>query len=186
MDIKKKFYVTLAVFAVIFAAIVFILFPYLIGKIQNSSQELAKSKEDLATLQKKEQSIASLEKKYQEIKPGIDKINQSFVSNDDMLNLIIALENLAKQTDNQYEIKQIADMSRGAVASGDTKVINFQISLTGSFPNMLKFMAYLENVPYLSEVDILQIQRMGSDRSDQGIKTGQIGTNLNVKFFESP
>jgi Tfp pilus assembly protein PilO len=185
MNIKKKFYVTLSVFVVIFAAVVFILFPYLLSKIQDSSQKLAKSKEEFAALQKKEQNIADLEKKYQQVKPGIDEIDASFISRDATPALIVSLENLARQTNNQYELRQIAEYN-DAIQNNGLNSINFQISLIGSFPNMLEFVAYLENMPYLNEIDIFQIQRMGSDRSDQGIGKGEIGTNLNIKFFESP
>lgn len=185
MDIQKRLYLNLAVSIIVFLLIISLVIPFLLGKIKQASTDLLKKREAFESWQKRQQDYVSLNKDYQAIKPELEKVNQSFLESDKILDFIVALEDSAKRSNNKYEIKVI-EQSTDAGGKNGLTTISFQVSLKGTFSNLLHFLVYLEGLPYFNEITLLQIQRASSVSTEQEIGKGDISANLHIKTYFNP
>ncbi len=94
------------------------------------------------------------------------------------------MEQLAKNTDNYQEIKEIS------IAENDNKKLTFQVSLWGSYPNLIKFLAQLQNIGYFVEPVRLQIAKIQKQElialENEGIavSAGDIKSVLEINIYE--
>lgn len=183
MTQKRKIYLTLTIITGLFLVMIFgVIYP-LISKIKSTSFDLIQKKEILEDLEKNQQKISRLEKEYQLIKPELIKIEQNLLQQPEKtLDFIVALEGIAQKSNNQYEIKPIEQPKKESSSS-----LDFQVSLWGNFPNLIRFLVYLENMPYLIEVTKIQIQRISQEgiikKELTGLLIGDVATNLNIKVY---
>lgn len=133
---------------------------------------------------------------------SLKKIDESrlenvFLDPDQSLNFILAVENIVKKNNLYHEIKVLTlspvSSSQSGSAPNDQKINNqkatlpFQITLWGAFPNLMRFLNNLENLPYFVEVDSFQIYGL-SDKDLNAIKSsnlniGDIRAILNIKVY---
>ena len=111
-------------------------------------------------MRNREQNLSDLEKKYKEIQPGLTDIDQNFLKKGDFLPFILALEKIARNSGNRYENKLANESSKSDKKSG-WETADFQITLEGDFFGLLKFLTYMENMPYATEMTNLRIQEGG-------------------------
>jgi len=83
----------------------------------------------------------------------------------------------------QLYIKVASVSEESKAASG--QFLNFQVSVSGSFSNLLKFLGKLENGPYLAEVTTLNIKnatgKIVSSQESQVLSASDITANFNLK-----
>lgn len=153
LAINKKTYLTIAVFSGLIAIISLLLVWPLIKQIKTSGQELIQSQETMAIFF---QNWRNLETSRQQSKEIEEKLAETkfIMPADEAINFIVALENAALATNNSQEIS--------VLTSKKEEAIDFQVTVNGSFPNLLKFMAYLENLSYYNQIASLQINRLES------------------------
>ena len=180
MSEKNKIYAFALAVILLILAVVFLIIPLLVSKIKSTSISLAQQKEALNNLEAKQRNFYEFNREYQQIKPDLEKIDSAFVEEGKILDFIVALENIAKQSGNKYEIKVI-ERPAGGTEQGGAKSINFQISLKGSYPNLIRFLVYLEGLPYMNKVSTLQIQRISLDK--QEFEAGNISSNIIINAY---
>ena len=180
MRAKIKIYIFFGIAVLILAVMLFMVIPYLFAKIKASSASLSQKKEIYNNLETKQKNFYQLNREYQEIKPGLEKIRLSFVDEERLLDFIVSLENIAKQSGNEYDIKVIEHRT-GHTKNKETKAINFQVSLKGSYPSLIKFMAYLEALPYLTKVSALQAQRINFEKRAEEVSS--VNANVVIETY---
>lgn len=156
--------------------IVFIIYP-LFGEIKKNSNELISQKESLATLEVK---IANLEKfkiLYKDLEKILEKINNLFIDPEVPVGFIGFLEKNAE--DCQLTIK-ISLTSAKKTEKDPWPSLTFKITPTGPFPNFLKFLAKIENSPYLIEIQNLNVSRLGKGETSPLVN---IQANLSIKVY---
>lgn len=175
MNCKQKIYITSITSAIIIIALILILVTPPVKKIKSLSANLVEKKSLTSTYEKRGGDyLKNLKNKYIELEPQISKINKSFIDSGRVIDFILAVEKAAALTNNYLEIKEIS---------------SFQISLWGSFSNLIKFLAQLENMDYFVDSDSLQITKIGEkslkDLIDKGIivSTGDIKSVINIKTY---
>jgi len=192
MDSKHKIYLTSIIFIALFCAEIFGLIPFLFSKINSTSVNLAKERQNLEVVQKNAREAAAAEDKYQAIKPHLDEISKSLLDRGEVLDFIMVLEKVASETGNQSDILVITNNSgtKAAEKKEADKAMRFQVSLNGSFSNLVKFLSKVENMPYLNDIDGIQIRGYGGglekNNADQADSGAAIATTINIKVYLKP
>lgn len=187
MNPKQKIYLTLSIILAIYLLTGFLIISPLISKIKYSSLAFIEKKETLEILEKEQIEFNLLKEQYKRIKPELTRIDQSLLNSEKTLDFIVALENIAEKANNNYEIK-VTQLQKEPKEK--FSFLTFQISLWGSFPNLIKFLVYLENVPYWVETDQIQIRPVGQEeigikKGAVNLSAGDVATNLIVKVYTS-
>ena len=182
MDCKKKIYLTLIISAIVITALLLFLVVPLVNKIKSSSREILKTKS--AALSYKERSdkyLKDIKDEYTGVEPKILKINNAFVNPEKAIDFIVAIEKVAALTNNYQEIREVTSPKK------EEGVLYFQISLWGSFPNLIKFLARLENMEYFIDAKSLQITRIeekelvGLTDKEITVSAGDVKSIINIK-----
>ena len=185
INFKKNFYLTLIVAFIGLLIAAGAITPFLLAKIEKANAELAERKKSSDILANKQGSFSAWHKEYRQIKPEADRINSSFLAPDNLLECIVAIEEIAKKTSGKYELKIIEEAKsdeKKKDAKQEAEGISFQVSFWGSFSGLVRFLSQLENMKYFNEVLALQIQRLDQKIGEQpsGI---EIAAVLNIKVF---
>jgi len=169
MSPRKKIIMTSAIFGLITLLLVcFLIYP-LLEDIKDYSKEMISQKKEIKVLENKIRDTEEFRKNYAEIKPNLEKIETLFTNSEAPIDFISFLE----------KTSQACHLTIKIVPSAITKKteepwpsLSFSITLTGSFPNFLRFLERLETGPYLTEIQNLSIKRL-------------LETELKLKEFEN-
>jgi len=169
MNIKNKINLSLIFFLILaIFLIAFLIYP-LLEDIKNNSKEIISQKKEIKVLENKIRDTEEFRKNYAEIKPNLEKIETLFTNSEAPIDFISFLE----------KTSQACHLTIKIVPSAITKKteepwpsLSFSITLTGSFPNFLRFLERLETGPYLTEIQNLSIKRL-------------LETELKLKEFEN-
>ena len=170
MESKRKTIIISAFFGIVTLFLVAFVFILLNG-IDKSAQELKTIKEDLVSVEKKRENLDKIKEKYSQWGPDLDKIDNLFVNSDEPLDLIKFWEETAESSGLLIDISSIS--SQIIETDSLSRSLNFQVSLSGSFPNFSKFLNKIENSPYLTEIRNVSIARTEE----------KVNINLAVKVY---
>jgi len=106
--------------------------------------------------------LEQLENEYNSIKEDLGLIKNGFLSVDEAVDFFIELENIALNTSNDLEIE-----------ARDFPV--FDLYLLGNFPDLMRFLGWLENSNYLLNTETLQIRRITERDIIPDISTFSVG-----------
>lgn len=133
-----------------------------VGVKEARSEYIQKNKE-LAALTVRRSSPVQINRESEKIATVKDRVTRSFVSPGKIVDFIVFLEDLAKETGNSVSISSAdedpASASR-AEAGGDKadkNLFKFKVALTGSYSSFVNFLARLENSPYLTRLRKIEI-----------------------------
>lgn len=183
MNCKQKIYITSIASTIIIIALVLILVAPLVEKIKSLSVNLIEKKGLMSSYEKRGGDyLKNLKNKYIELEPQISKINKSFIDSGRVIDFILAVEQAAALTNNYLEIKEIS-------SSTEEKILSFQVSLWGSFSNLIKFLVRLENMDYFVDSGSLQITKIEEkslkNLTDKGIMVSaeDIKSVISIKAY---
>ena len=187
---KEKIYLLLVIFLALTLAVVFLVVSSLTKQIKNGGRELAEQRQDLNVFYQNWQNLEKSRQETEKIGGDLNDI-QPFLAKKEILKFIVAIEEIAQKTDNRQSISVInppAKKITGEETQKDTadkeEIINFQILLKGDFPNLMKFLAYLENLPFAHQIQLLTINRLNQSSiiadQESGLTAGDISTVINL------
>jgi len=184
MNCRQKIYLTLVIFVVAVIALLLFLICPLDNKIKTLSSELAEKSNIVSSYKEKGGDYLTwLHEEYIRLETQISKINKSFVNSEKAIDFILAIERTAVLTNNYQDIKEIR------LVEEEGNILFFQISLWGNFPDLIKFLAQIENMDCFVESDSLQITKIGErdlrGLADKGImvSAGDIKSTINIKVY---
>jgi len=165
--IQKISLIALGFFVFLGLAIFLIAGP-LVGQIKNNGLELSEKKQNIELLYQDWQVLENSRKEYTKV---INELNSlpAILPAGEALKFIMLLENIAQNTHSRQEVSVINSAS---AADGENPLLNFQVTLYGSFPNLVRFIAQLENAPYYNEINSIQAKGL-SDKDLQSLKEGE-------------
>lgn len=184
MSEKRKIYAILGSAAILLLIAAIIAISFLLVKIKFVALELAQAEKFLEGLGNEQQDLIRLAREYQEIAPELNKINTIFLRKEKFLDLILILEEIAKRSGNQYDVKLLSEYAKEEGSALPTAIL--QISLRGSFNSLVKFLFYLENMPYLNKVKTMQVQRIEQGGAEQNLQPADVATKLDLKVYLAP
>lgn len=175
---QQKIYLTiLAWLAALVLIILFIAKP-LISQIRNDGLELAQKKQGLELFYADWQALEKAQKDYQTMQNELSGLPALLPAND-ALKFIVLIEKFSQATNNQQTVSIAAAKTTG---KQEKNAVDFQISLRGGFPDLMKFLIYLENAPYYNQVKSLDARRLTSKENEGA--SGALNTILNVTAYQ--
>lgn len=159
MDLKIKIRILSAVLiAAVFTLVIFLIYP-LFKDIKNNSLAILEQKQKLLMLEAKAGNMEKFKTRYAQIEPDFKKTETLFVNAGLPVDFIRFLEKTAKDSN----IKAKISLSQGRQAEGKSwQILPFQISVSGSFPDFLRFLERLQSNQYLIDVQDLSVSKTES------------------------
>ena len=182
MNIKNKINLSLIFFLILaIFLIAFLIYP-LLEDIKNNSKEIISQKKEIKVLENKIRDIEEFRKNYAKIRPNLEKIETLFIDSEAPIDFISFLEKTSKGCQVSIEIVPAAITNEEPWPS-----LSFSITLTGSFPNFLRFLEKLESGPYLTEIQNLSIKRLQDtelkSKEFESLSLGDIQASFLIKVF---
>jgi len=155
---EKKYTIFLLLIfgATILVFIVLIILPIFQG-IKKSSQDFIFQKTLLKMYEVRDKSFSSLQSLYQKYQSDIKKIDGLFVKTEMPVDFIEFLEENASSSSLKININ-LASPQKSKEFPWQS--LGFRLSLSGSFPDFLKFLEKLESAPYLIKIISLDINNL--------------------------
>jgi len=182
----KKIFITLgATILIVFSLVFFVMKPLL---VQVKHQSIKYQEKSLLFERRKE-----LESYLRRLKADV-KIAQErslvfkgmLLDSDKTVDFIVRLEEIAIQTNNWQELSIPASKEKKEKYPSQ----EFNVTLEGSFPNLIRYLVHLENMKWFVGVDSLKISRIQEESRlgkelPEGILPGDVQTNLGLRTFTS-
>lgn len=184
MKIYNKIYVIAAILGLTaLILVVFFIYP-LFNQVKDNSRELTVTKEEIASLGFQTKRLENFRENYKNLQPNLAKADQLFIDPKNPIGFIQFLEKAAYDN-NLLIVISIPLSSKKELIKGVWPSLNFQVSLTGSFPNFLKFLDKIAYSSYLIENETLNIKRLneGDLKLTDKASLGDINTSLLMKVF---
>ncbi len=183
MPLNKKIYTSLVFFALVILIFIFLIICPLLTDIKKDSQDFILQKNNFAELQLRKENFNQLRDFYQSRQEELKRIDNLFINRETPIEFIEFLEEKAKDSFLAIEIS--ATFSKKA-ESEKWNFSNYQLSLNGSFPNILKFLEKIETAPYLIEISNLNIRKLSEKekefRSHDNVE-GDVWADLMIKVY---
>lgn len=169
----KKILKILVIFIVLaLVLIVFLIYP-LFREIKKNSEELILEKGKLFSFETEIENLEQFKRVYQLLKPDLEKIDKLLINPEVPVDFIKFLEKTASDSEVFIEI---SPTSLKEAKSDPWPSLGFRISLTGSFPDFLKFLEKIESSSYLIEISNLNFKKISKKEKD-------INGNLFMKVY---
>lgn len=185
---KGKFYTYLGVTACSVGGLVFLAW-FLFGMITDEGMSILDAKRELASLTMKQEQIGTITKEYETVRDLLPSLDAMLLSRIEKLQFIMMVEDLAARAGVQHVIEAADD---GQVGKKDAAVLPttfFNITVYGSFPNVMRFMYLLETAQTYLSIDKLQITGAGSGATMQvrkdapPLSKNDVKAQLSVKVY---
>lgn len=181
---KKRIVINSIIFGTVGLALIGLLIYPLFKGIKRNSETLAAMKGELVLSQGKSVDLEKIKKDYDKHRPDLEKIQWLFVDPNIPIDLIESWEKAAIDSGVSGDISPI---SLKAAKTDPWDSIAFQVIITGSFPDFLRFLQKIETNLYLTEIKSLTVKRLSEQELKSGkherFSSGDISANLKVKVF---
>lgn len=175
---KQKLYLVGSGFLIVFILIFTIIIFPLIEKIKLNNTTLEEQKMASENFYQNWKDLISSKKNYQQIQNEMAD-QATFLSKNEDLKFIIAIEKITQTTGNRQEIFLIN--AKDKTTENET-ALKLQISLYGDFRALLNFLVQMENTPYFNDINSLQINRI-TTKENSNDKTGEINSIINLSAY---
>ena len=184
MKQMKKNYLSSIIFLALATLLIIFLIYYFFEEIKKNSEELVSQKQELISLNQEKESLEKIDTFYKNYQSNLVKVNELFIDKEVPIEFINFLEKLA--TTSQLLI-EISPGARKETKEDPWSNLSFQLSLSGSFPNFLKFLEKLEASPYLIEVLNLNIKKLTQSELQsekfKAFSAGDVKADILIKVF---
>jgi len=123
----------------------------IIQRINQASQQIRQTKENLANWDKKEAYFRELSIEREKISPNLIAINQGFLNPEQIVQFIKELEDLSRDSQISQEIKTIQKVEE------PTPSLTLNLNLETTFKQTLRYLARLESLQYFNKLDKIQM-----------------------------
>ncbi|MCC6448310.1 MAG: hypothetical protein IT215_06470 [Chitinophagaceae bacterium] len=134
------------------------------GAINNKNSEILVVSEKINTELQKESSSDILKKVAKETEVNREKLNQYFVSKDDIVGFIERVEALAKSASLDVVISSV---NLSEIDQNKNQFLNLELKSFGSWQNSMYLLALIENLPYLVKIESSKLQ-LSNDSKNTG------------------
>jgi len=183
----QKISVTATGFLILLGLIIYLIATPLLNQIKNDGFELSEKKQSTELLYQDWRILESSRKEYVKIQNELNAL-PAILPSGEALKFIMLIESIAQNTNNRQEVSVTSNASAKKEAN---QPLDFQIVLRGNFPNLVKFLAYLENAPYYNEINSLQIKGLTAkeiqslkEGEGAGLGAGDISSTLKISVYQ--
>lgn len=187
LTIRQKIYLTGGGSLVALVLFIGLIVSPLIDQIHQESQKLIQEQQTIDSFYRDWENLRDSQKSHKDFQENLAKFNV-LLPPAEAIKFITAAEDIAQKTQNQEDISVLEKTSGEPAAASADAMLGFQISLAGSFPDLIKFLVYLENASYYNDVNSLQISRVSYSESEakqaQGLKVGDVKSTINLSVYQ--
>lgn len=184
MNPRKKIIISLITFGIVTLILIFLIISPLLNQIKENSEELILQKQELILLQEERKNLKEIETVYESYQLNLTKIDKLFIDSEIPIEFVSSLEELASTSQLLIKISPVVSKE---VKEDPWSSLSFQLSLSGSFPDFLKFLKKLENSPYLIEVLNLNTEKLIEtelwSENYKAFSPGDVNVEILVKVF---
>lgn len=179
---KNKKIITASILGILIFAFISTVIFQTTKAIKKNSDDLIFQKKELILLANKIKDLEEFEKKYKDNKEELEKTDKLFIEPENPVEFINFLNFLRKTaTDSEVAINISPPSQKKAEVSQPWPFITFQISGSGKFTNLMKFLEKMENSPYLIEISGLSMTVIS--RTEKKFSPDEISANLFLSAF---
>jgi len=179
---KKKLYVNMlfsigAIFALLYFGAV-----YLVAEEKKLSLEIINKKKRIKQLESQNEQIGEIRSAYKNWQDSMNYVSNSVVNYSELFNYIIEIENLADE--NNVKLEKDVSVKNKKQLRGDFLRTYYKIKVSGSFNNVMRFLFYLENLKYYSDVENIRIiseDKSGIEGDDTN--SGKVILSADLKIY---
>jgi len=185
--IQKKIIAGIIIALIVLSFFIYLIIAPLINVVEKKSEEYLSNQEIINRLDKREYLYRKMQKSYNDKDSDLLVTEKLLISNKETVGFIFTLEELARQTNNIFEIKTVS-----AFSDEKEKIpyLYLKINLFGNFSAMLDYLSNLENNPYppyrLIEINGISIKRLEEKNLvnlSKTISPGDLETSLDIKVY---
>lgn len=158
LSYKNRLYIQGAVLVVLMAASAWGSL-FLFDLITQADVTLYDAQKELASLSIQQEQIATIAKEYEGARTLFAPLEDRLLPREDRLRFIMLVEGLARDAGVAHEITAADDAS--ASTAKEAPPLYFNITVSGSFPNVLRFMYLLEHSQYYLNGEKAQVMQGG-------------------------
>lgn len=159
LSYKYKLYIQIGILIALMAASAWGSL-FLFGLITKADATLYDAQKELASLSVRQEQITAIAKEYEGARGLFAPLEDRLLPREDRLRFIMLVEDLAREAGVAHEITAADDALTGAAAKGASPLY-FNITVSGSFPSVLRFMYLLEHSQYYLGMEKAQIMQGG-------------------------
>lgn len=184
MTIKKRINLSTIVLFLSAVAMSVFLFGFIFNGIKKDSENFSSRREQIFVLEKRIENLENFKKTSEETEFDLRKIDNLFIDPVVPVDFITFMEKTADNLSLSHKISP--NLSAKTDQNKWTSLV-FELNLTGSFSNLMKFLEKMENSPYLIKIQKLKINNLsgGSVKTkiDKDISSGDINAILSIEVF---
>ncbi len=174
MTSDKKIIVISVFFGIVIIILIsFVVYPLFRG-IKKNSQDFILARKELISSKSETEKFEQFKEIYVSLQKDLEKIDELFINPEVPIDLIRFLREIAKDAGISIDISP-SPLETTETASWDS--IGFRLTLTGPFPDCLKFLEKIETGPYLIEIYDL------SSKKYEEFFVRDVRTNLTIKVY---
>ncbi len=170
---KKNLILIIMLILIIAVSMAIIIFP-LTNYLKNSYQNYLDNSAKLLALEEKYKDLKELENEQKDIIQANENFLKFIPDEQESEDMMVTLDALAKQTSNSLPKFSVSEEEETA-ASGRVATKKIDISLEGSFSNILYFIQKIENLQRFNQIQSFSFNACP--------KTGNITSNLILNIF---
>ena len=170
MNAKQKICIIAGFILVAMALLFFLVIKPMIFEINKVSATVIQSRDKLLLIETTDQNyFKQIESDYKEITDNIVVVKAGLIDNNQAVGFFMDLEKIASLTYNELKI----DASNFSV---------LDLTLTGDFPNLMRFLGWLEKGKYFLDVKSLDSRQI-IEKELLTETSGDIRTNIKIKVY---
>lgn len=178
LSAQSKFYFNLVGGVIIVALVGFFGINFFWQNIKVTNAEIFEQRKKLSSFSNRENYRRELKNEVKQVELYESQVNNWLIDRDRILDFIIELEQIAKNTNNTHTIS----LMNKSVSGGDSsnEALFFQVNTEASFSNLMKFLESIEQMPYRCDIASLTIQSRGIENNFNDY-TASFVLKVNVK-----
>lgn len=140
---------------------------YLVGRINGVSEMIIEKRAMLSLYQNSQEQFAVLKEDFPKISKHIEKVENAFLSSENILPFISAVENLSGASGAQQSFK-FENIIPQFIPDLGLNTVSFNVSLSGNRSQFSTYLSLLEKLPYFTKIESMNlITAQGFDGSSQ-------------------
>jgi len=171
MNPKQKIYIISGSILVLIALVVFRVIKPMIFEIGKISAMVSQSQDRLLLIESTDQTyFQQIESDYRQITDDLAIVKSGLIDNEQAVEFFMDLERIASLTYNNLEIDA-------------TNFPVLELTLIGNFPDLMKFLGWLEKGKYFLDVESFDSRQIGEREFLSGFSPGQVKTIVKIKVY---
>lgn len=180
---KQKTYINIAIFVLVIGGVFYFMSEYLFSYIKSISDEVVAAKKNTVLITERNKKIDEVRSNYNNIEKEIGVISDTFVKKDyeKVGEMFMDMESIAQKFN--IDLKKNPS-SRSEQKMGDSiSAAYFNMTATGKYDDLVKFMLYLDNFKYYIDLNNIEISSSvdGKDNVSKVVMKAELQVYLEDK-----